>query len=525
MLATLPRMANPYQVAAERLDPDSDRARLDREREAAMADVRVFARHARIRDEDGAEVAVGVGGWVWQFALLGLWVMTKLSVVLKARQLGVSWLAAIYVLWLAIRKPGQVALLISRNQDDAEKLLEKVAYVWEHLPAWRPRAIVNARSIRFPTLGSEIQAMPATENVGRSRTANVVVLDEHGFQPFARKTLLAVQAAAEKGQVLSISSGNGRGALHSQLFVESKGGSPLSATQLPDSSPLPLRVTATVGPNGWRGIFVPYNARPERDAAWRIAERARSSEFSDAEFEQEYPRDDVEAIQTTGRPVFRPEDLRRHAEHIEAGTRGEPGLTLYREPIAGLMYLIGADVSEGLEKSDWCSAWVMERDSGEQVAMLRGRWSPDVYASRLDRLARHYGVMAEAKNRQPVILAVERNNHGHAVLLRLVQLAGVGAPYALYRARDKRIGWVTSTATRPVMVDQLEAAVRLDEIEVHDAGSIDQMATFSWGDDGKPEGQEGYFDDDVIAGAIAWQVRRRSFGRVLDVVKREAAAA
>ena len=29
-----------------------------------------------------------------------------------------------------------------------------------------------------------------------------------------------------------------------------------------------------------------------------------------------------------------------------------------------------------------------------------------------------------------------------------------------------------------------------------------------------PEGQEGYHDDDVLAVGIAWQVRRRAFGRV-----------
>jgi hypothetical protein len=43
----------------------------------------------------------------------------RLAVVLKARQLGVSWLAAIYALWFAIRKPVQVVLLISQRQDDA----------------------------------------------------------------------------------------------------------------------------------------------------------------------------------------------------------------------------------------------------------------------------------------------------------------------------------------------------------------------------------------------------------------------
>jgi hypothetical protein len=35
-----------------------------------------------------------------------------------------------------------------------------------------------------------------------------------------------------------------------------------------------------------------------------------------------------------------------------------------------------------------------------------------------------------------VIVAVERNNHGHAVLLRLVQLHADSAPYTIYVGRN-----------------------------------------------------------------------------------------
>lgn len=87
--------------------------------------------------------------------------------------------------------------------------------------------------------------------------------------------------------------------------------------------------------------------------------------------------------------------------------------------------------------------------------------------------------------------------------------------YALYRAKDRRLGWVTSAATRPVLVDQLEAALRLGEIVLHDAATVDQCQMFSWSDDGRPEAQEGYFDDDVLALGIAWQVRRGAFVRVI----------
>jgi hypothetical protein len=490
LAATLPRR-NAFAIVAQRLDPNSERHAQEREREAAYADVGNFARHCTIQDAVGAEIAFRKMGWGWQFQLLALWVIHRLVVVLKARQLGVSWLAAMYALWVAIRRPGQSVLLISRRQDDADKLLEKVAFIYARLPEWKPRAVINVRSISFPGIGSVIEALPASANIGRSRTAQLVILDEHAHQPWARKILLAIKAVAEKGQILSVSSANGQGALHSQLYLAAKAGT-----------------------NGWKAVFIPFRAHPDRQApGWRSRERATLEQLSDAEFAQEYPADDIEAIIATGRVVFRVEDLTR--QPIELGAPGELGVTYYREPEAGKTYLIGADVGEGLATSDWSAASVIERDTGEQVASLRGRWTPDVYAAKLDRVARRYAKHADGANRYPVIVGVERNNHGHAVLLALTALHGGRAPYQVFRAKDKRVGWLTTKASRPVLVDQLEAAIRTKGLILHDAGTVDQCATFAYNDDGKPEAQEGYHDDDVLALGIAWQLRRRAFGRVL----------
>ena len=49
-----PRTRNVFARLARSLDPDSEQATLEREREAAYADVRTFARHAKIQDAEGA---------------------------------------------------------------------------------------------------------------------------------------------------------------------------------------------------------------------------------------------------------------------------------------------------------------------------------------------------------------------------------------------------------------------------------------------------------------------------------------
>src|ERR1035437_10020956 len=111
-----PRTRNVFARLSRSLDPASEQATLEREREAAYADVGTFARHAKIQDAEGAEIAFRDAGWAWQFQLLAIWVATRLCVVLKARQLGVSWLAAMYALWVAIRRPGQSVLLIRSEE-------------------------------------------------------------------------------------------------------------------------------------------------------------------------------------------------------------------------------------------------------------------------------------------------------------------------------------------------------------------------------------------------------------------------
>ena len=156
---------------------------------------------------------------------------------------------------------------------------------------------MSFRSIRFSELGSEIEALPATENVGRSRTAALVILDEHAHQPYARQILLAVSAVAEKGQIISISSVNGQGALHSQLYLAAKAGT-----------------------NGWQAVFIPAGAHPDRhEPGWRERERAALEQLSDAAFAQEYPENDIEAIANhraaglSARGSSRPADRGRHS--------------------------------------------------------------------------------------------------------------------------------------------------------------------------------------------------------------------
>lgn len=492
------RPRNPLAILADRLDDTTEAFRQAQLRDAAAADVRVFAKYAWILHPVLGPMRFVP--WAWQVVLLGMMMVERLLSIGKARQLGVTWLACIFALWHAMFAPGRHVLLLSVGQDEANDLIGKISFILERLPEWmRPVYRENTRSIRFPLIESEIEALPATKGAGRSKTATLVILDEHGHQDWADEIYLALSPAVEQGKLFSISSFNGEGALHSRIYLEAK-----------------------EGRNGFKAVFIPWSAHPERDAEWRRRKRAELSELSDAQFSQEYPADDEEAIASTGLPVFPREKLR--AMPLEVGTHGAPGLTIYREPAVGEFYVVGADPAEGAADSDWSSGqvlrvWQVEGVgyAAEQVAALRGRWAPEDFAARLDKLARRYGVHADAGRRYPVLLAWERNNHGHAVRVALQAIYQPRLPYALYKARDGKLGWLQTAEARALLVDQLAAAVRTDAMTLHDASTVGQFRTFHENDKGKPEAQRGFHDDDVFAIGIAWQLRRLAFGRTIEL--------
>ena len=59
---------------------------------------------------------------------LGTWLT-----ILKARQVGISWLLAAYMLWLALYRPGSLILAISKSQSDSDELLAKCRALYDNL--------------------------------------------------------------------------------------------------------------------------------------------------------------------------------------------------------------------------------------------------------------------------------------------------------------------------------------------------------------------------------------------------------
>ena len=250
---------------------------------------------------------------------------------------------------------------------------------------------------------------------------------------------------------------------------------------------------------------------------WRRLTMANKCGGSEDLFRQEYPATPKEAFLGTGRPVFDAQKVHGLMEAAEGpvarydcltGLRQwitKPGgrLKVWEEPRAGCHYIVSADVAEGLEKGDFSCADVIEHRTGRQVAQWHGHCDPDEFGVILMALGRRYN---------EAWLVPERNNHGLTTVTVIVN-EGYPKIYAEMIPEPpgkprKRYGWVTTNATRPLIIDNLIMEVRESSHGIVCRETFDEMLTFKVQKNGKMEADTGRFDDRVLSMAIAKHARQ-----------------
>ena len=164
-------------------------------------------------------------------------------------------------------------------------------------------------------------------------------------------------------------------------------------------------------------------------------------------------------------------------------------------------YAIGADPSQGMEHGDFSSAHVINARDGHVVAAWHGRIDPDLFGSDvLVPLGRMYN---------QALIGVESNNHG----LTTVKAVHRSKYHPIFMQRSPRykrsiptdiLGWRTSSITKPLMVDEMNMALREGGVVLWDAETIAELRTFVRDDSGKMSGSP--FDDRTISLCIAGQM-------------------
>jgi hypothetical protein len=245
---------------------------------------------------------------------------------------------------------------------------------------------------------------------------------------------------------------------------------------------------------------------------WR---RLKIAEGGYDKFRQEYPSTWKEAFVVSGSNVFNLEKLNalvpqpilsRREFNLESRIfedARQGSLEIYKYPTFEDAFAIGADVSLGVGK-DSSAAVVMNKDREVCAVYRNNTIDPSYFGDMLFYLGRYYN---------NALLAVENNSMGIATLNRLTQMKYVNMYYQtkianVSKEEGNRIGWRTSSASKPAIIGFLKNAIDSEDIWIPSRVMINELMNYISDDGGKTNAAPGYNDDTVIALAIVLEVIR-----------------
>ena len=469
-------------------------------------------------------------GWAWQLDVLRWFHGNERTIILKARQLGVTWLAGAYVLWVLLYRPGALALIYRQKEEDAIEIVQRIWTMWLSLPeALRAGATVltpksaNARPTnvvvwRHPGgLESELRGMTSASSSGHGKTAAIVVMDECAHIEKADDLMAAVSSVlGVHGKLIVVSTANGR---HDSITLEGNHFHYLWEN---------AAETIERSENGFVRRFLPWSMHPDRNDVWyESAPEIRS--LTPIQRLEQYPNSPEEAFAFSQSAFFDREAMAWYRDHAvreplyygdfwrlkrdraEFRRRPEGRLAVFDEPHPKHRYAIGCDVSTG-RGLDFSAAYVVDLETMAFCVELHGKFDADELALQLHYLGRWYGT---------ALLAVESaGGYGDPVIYALRDGREGRPPYPnQYRHKifsrgepieHKAWGFPVNRQTRPLITEGLEEAIRDHSFPWMPGRLLDECGNFVHHDTGaSPRAAEGTHDDRVMAACITAELYRQ----------------
>ena len=465
---------------------------------------------------------------------------TGRDIVLKARQLGITtWIAARFFV-STVTRPGTLSVQVAHDQRSAEEIFRIVHRFLDNLPERLREGMLatsraNVSQLVFPRLDSEYRVETAADpNAGRGLTINNLHCSEVARWPRdAAATLASLRAAVPPGgKIVLESTPNGAGGCFYDEWQQAER-------------------------TGYRQHFFPwwYAKEYALDGGQGFtANRAGADDFTDEELDliakyrltaeqiafprdvratfrglarQEFAEDPVSCFVASGECVFDLDIVQRRLAECGgdgvaqvsnrcprgSGTgatavvrpievRDNGRLLIFWPPRPGASYIIGVDPAGGGCDGDYACAQVVDRLTGLQCAELQDHVPPRELAARVAALGREYN---------GALIAVERNNHGHAVLAHLD--ASEHYDGSKIYEQHRQPGWLTSSISRPRMIEQFAALLSRHPDLFSSPRLLSECRTFVRHEDGAAGAANGTHDDSVMAMAIAEAVRFEQAGR------------
>jgi hypothetical protein len=409
------------------------------------------------------------------------------NIVLKSRQLGISTLVAGFSLWMMIFHRDKNVLCIATKQDTAKNMVTKVRFMYENLPSWlrgAEKPLENNKLLLKLANGSQVKAVSAAGDAGRSEAVSLLIIDEAAFIESIEEIFAsAQQTLATGGGCIALSTPNGTGNWFHQTWQK-----------------------AEIGDNSFVPIRLPWSVHPERNQEWR---NRQDNDLGLRMAAQECDCD----FATSGDTVFESEIIGWFEANLldPIEKRGVDGnLWIWEQPDYNKSYLVVADVARG-DGKDYSACHIFDIENATQVAEYRGQIGTRDYGHMLVGIAAEYN---------DALLSIENANVGWDTVQTAIDRGYRNLYYSpkqdaltsdqwarrMDSANGLVAGFTTSVKTRPLMIEKFREYAHEKSCVIRSKRLIEEMKVFIW-KNSKAQAQDGYNDDLVMSFAMGLYLR------------------
>jgi hypothetical protein len=458
---------------------------------------------------DGMTRAVRFEPRAWQIAYEQT--RTLNDIFLKARKVGCSTDILTEMYAKSCIRAHQRSAIMSHEEDATKRLLSILQTIQQYNPMAPPLAVSNTEGMTFKWTSSRIWIGTAGARVfGRGDDLSMLHLSEaaHFYKKIGDvdNFMAGISEAVSKGGRMVIeSTPNGMDPIYYPRWESSKNGelwNGILLTVFDDEStdwapdhPLVLPSTRkdTFETSEYEQLLMANKGARLghiRFLRWEKERMAIKSEMNPSTntvlgdediLLQEYPVDDVSCFINADDTVFDTSMVRLYEAraHPPMFTELRGAIRLWEKALTGHSYVVFVDTSEGLPTSNWQAAAVLDVDRLKYVATLRTKTD-------LTDLAKISYDLATSFNE--ALLMVERNNHGHAVLLALEHMGYENLYYhhehgSPVRSGERRLGFPTrSSDTKPDMIRTFKELFEAGALDMQDSDVLREVATYRYRD-------------------------------------------
>ena len=442
---------------------------------------------------------------------------------LKARQLGITTYELMDWLDDCLFKKNQTITISAHNMDKMKDFFQKVKYAYDNMPEgirdervpwWvrrKPKPQYNnVNELYFPDSNSKIKITLDS----RSWTPTRLHITELAFKEWAEEMMAGTLPSLPSWADATIeTTANGIGNYFHNIWTanywKEYGEWSWDCFFIPRfSDPLYVSSKPWVLPEWFeyiKSLEFEWKKITQEQINWYCEKIAELWDL----VKQEFPSFPQEAFLTSWRPVFNTTIVNNLIIPKHKEDEVFKDLRWYKkEPTRKV--IIWVDTSEWWMKWDPSSIKCRDQSTMELLASYNWHIPADGLCEVIDRIEAVY---------PNCIIAIEKNNTWLATITEAKNYTWYNKLYATktldtttMRQTDK-IWWVTTSLTRPLMIQEYEAAIRTWIITEIDERQQSELFTFVYNEKNKPEAIIWCHDDEVMADAICYQMR---FERVLE---------